>query len=314
MLGVVLRRVLGLIPTLLLVSLIVFLLVYLVPGDPAITLAGEDATIERVEEIRESLGFNDPIHERYLGWLSDAARGDLGESLFSRQPVTDSIFERLPVTFSLAGGAMAVALLVGVPFGVLAALYRDRWPDRLISLLTSLMIALPGYFVGMLLVLFLAVRSGVFPAARYVPLTEDPVAWFQHLVLPWLALGLTSAAVVTRQLRSSLLSAMSEDYIRTARAKGLRARTVIFKHACKNAAIPTVTVLGSQVAIALGGSVLIERVFGIEGVGSLAISSVLGNDIPMIQGIVVLFTVIVVSCNLVVDLAYGYFNPKVRVS
>jgi len=174
-------------------------------------------------------------------------------------------------------------------------------------------LAMPNYFIAMLLILFFAIWNDFFPATSFVPFTEDPWGWVDHLVLPWITLGLASAAVITRQLRSSLIGVLGQDYVRTARAKGMRGRTVVLKHASKNAAIPVVTVLGTQIAFALGGSVIVEQVFGIPGVGQLAISSVQKRDLPMIQGIVVMTTLLVLFCNLLVDLAYGYLNPKVRV-
>lgn len=313
MLQLILRRLLIMIPVLIIVSLLVFSLLLLVPGDPAATLAGENASAAQIEATRERLGLNDPLREQYTRWAGGAIRGDLGQSLFSSQTVTDAIVQRLPVTLSLTIGAIIVGMLLGVPAGILSAVFRGRWPDRVLGLGAAGAIAMPNYFVGMLLVLVLALWYKVFPATGYVGFTVDRSEWFSHMLLPWVTLGTSVAAVVTRQLRSSLIGVLGQDYIRTARAKGLRGRSVVLKHASKNAAIPVVTVLGSQVAVALGGSVLVERVFGFAGVGSLVVEAVFRRDLPVIQGVVVFFTVIVLVMNLLVDLAYGYLNPRVRV-
>jgi peptide/nickel transport system permease protein len=313
MLQLIVRRLLIMIPVLFLVSIIVFSLILLVPGDPAVTLAGENATQEQIDATRTRLGLDDPVLVQYGRWVGGAIHGDLGESLFSSQDVTDAIVERMPVTLSLAAGAIVLSLLFGIPAGILSAIYRGRWPDRLLGLGAASALAMPNYFVAMLLILFFAIWNPWLPATSFVPFGEDPFLWFKHLILPWVTLGIASGAVITRQLRSSLIGVLGQDYVRTARAKGLRGRTVIVKHSIKNAAIPVVTVLGTQVAFLLGGSVIVERVFGMAGVGELAITAVLKRDLPVIQGVVVMVTVIVLVANLFVDLAYGYLNPKVRV-
>jgi peptide/nickel transport system permease protein len=313
MLQLIVRRLLIMIPVLFLVSLMVFSMLLLVPGDPAVTLAGENASPEQIEATRVRLGLDDPVLEQYGRWVSGVVQGDLGESLFSSQDVKDAIVQRLPATLSLAMGAIAISVLVGVPAGILAAIFRGRWVDRTVGLGAASALAMPNYFVAMLLILVFAIWNPWLPATSYVPFTEDPWLWFKHLILPWVTLGLASAAVITRQLRSSLIGVLGQDYVRTARAKGLRGRSVVLKHASKNAAIPVVTVLGTQVAFVLGGSVIVEQVFGIAGVGQLAVTSVLKRDLPIIQGVVVMTTLFVLFANLLVDIAYGYLNPKVRV-
>lgn len=312
MLALVLRRLLSAIPLLFLVSLIVFALIELVPGDPAITLAGENATEERINEVRENLGLNDPIIPRYFDWVSDAIRGDFGTSLFSNIEVTDRIGQVFPATMSLTLGAIVFAIVVGVPVGILAAARRGKLVDRVVMLAATSGIALPSYVLGMLLILFFALHRGWFPATGYVGLSVDFGDWLKSITLPSIALGTNGAAVVARQLRSSLIDVFQQDYVRTARAKGLRTRVVILKHALKNAAVPVVTVLGLQISFLLGGTVIIENVFGINGLGQLVISSVFQSDLPMIQGIVVVTTLIVVVVNLLVDLAYGFLNPRAR--
>lgn len=312
MLQYAVRRVLLIVPLLVLVSLGVFTLVLLIPGDPAITLAGENATEAQIEATRDRLGLDDPVLVQYLGWAGSALRGDLGSSLFSNESVTGAILGRFPVTIALTCAAMLVALLIAVPAGIVAAVHRDRWPDRAATLLASVGISLPNFWVGILLIIVLALMFPIFPAVGYSPISEGVGGWVHSLVLPGITLGTAVAAEITRQLRGSLHDVLQQDFIRTARANGLRGPAVIGKHGLKNAAVPVVTVMGFQVGFLLGGSVIVERVFGLPGLGDLAIRSVLQRDIPMIQGIVVVTAVVVMLVNLLVDLSYGYLNPKVR--
>lgn len=307
------RRLLIMVPVLFLVSIIAFAMVLLVPGDPAVTLAGDNATQEQVDATRERLGLNDPVVEQYWNWASSAVRGDLGTSLFSSQKVTSAIVQRMPVTLSLTFGAVVISVMLGGAAGVLSAVFQGRWLDRVLGVGAASGLAMPNYFIAMLFILYFAIWNRWLPATGFVPLSENPWEWFRHLLLPWVTLGIASAAVITRQLRSSLIGVLGQDYVRTARAKGLRGPKVVMKHSIKNAAIPVVTVLGTQVAYLLGGSVIVERVFGMAGVGDLAVSSVFRRDLPMIQGIIMVVAVIVLVANLAVDLAYGYLNPKVRV-
>lgn len=313
MIEIILRRIAITIPVVILVSIVVFSLLLLVPGDPAITIVGDGATAETVAAARERLGLDDPLIVQYGRWFQGAIRGDLGTSLFSSQEVSSLIVQRLPATLSLAAGALVVSVLIGIPAGIAAAVKQGSWFDRVLSLIVAGGLATPNYLVGMLLVLGFAIWLPWLPASGYVPLTEDPVLWAKHLLLPWITLGVSSAAVITRQLRSAMIGVLSEDYVRTARSIGLRNHTVYIKHAAKNAAIPVLTVIGGQVAFALGGAVVIEQVFGIAGIGRLVVNAVFTRDIPLVQGIVVVFTVLVLLSNLIVDLLYGYFNPKVRV-
>jgi peptide/nickel transport system permease protein len=305
-------RLLLMVPIIVLVSFMVFGLILLVPGDPAITLAGPNATEERVEAIRENLGLNDPVLQQYGRWVGGAIQGDLGESMFSGRSVTQSIAERLPVTLSLAAAALLIALLIAVPAGIVAATNRGRPVDSAATVGASLGLAMPSFWLGLVLVLLFSLWLGWLPATGYVPFEEDPGEWVRHLVLPALTLGAAAAAETTRQLRGSLIDVLQQDYVRTAMAKGLRQRVVIFKHGLKNAAIPVVTVLGFQVAFLLGGSVVVEQLFALPGLGGLAIRAVLNRDLPVIQGVVVFTTVIVMVVNLFVDVLYGWLNPKVR--
>ncbi len=314
MLQLFLRRLAMTIPIVVLASFLVFGLVLLVPGDPAITLAGDNATAEQIELIRDRLGLDDPVWVQYGRWASDAIQGDLGESLFTGRSVTKSIGERLPVSMSLAAVSVVVALMIAVPAGILAAVRRGTWMDTSATIGASLGLAMPSFWLGAVLVLIFALRLGWLPATGYVPFGDDPVGWLKHLILPALTLGTAAAAETTRQLRASLSDVLQQDYVRTARAVGTRSRVVVGKHAMKNAAMPVVTVLGFQIAFLLGGSVIVEQLFALPGLGGLAIRAVLDRDLPMIQGVVLFTTVLVVMINLAVDMLYGWLNPKVRAS
>lgn len=297
---------------LLIVSSVVFLALYLVPGDAAASLLGDDASPARLAEIRDRLGLDEPFLVQYWNWLSGALTGDFGQSLVTSQGVSEAISERLPVTLSLTFGALFVALVTALPAGTLAALRRGGATDRAVTLMASVGIALPNFWIGLLLLMVFALNNRWLPAVGYVPLTEDPWQWARHIVLPAIALGLAAAAEIARQLRASLCNVLEQDYIRTARAMGLRSRSVIGRHALKNAALPVVTVVGVRVAALLGGTAVIEQIFGIPGLGQLAVRSTLLRDLPMVQGIVVVSTVIVLTVNFLVDISYAWLNPKVR--
>ena len=307
------RRLLAIVPVMFIVSLIAFSIIHIVPGDAAAALAGEGATREQVELTREALGLNDPILVQYGRWIGNALTGDLGRSLFTPQDVTTAILGRLPVTMSLILVAMAFALLVGVPAGILAAVNRGRWVDRVVNLGAATGVAAPNYFIGLLLIIALSLNRGWFPALGYAGFAEDPVEWLRHLALPALALGSATAAVITRQLRSALIGVMAQDYVRTAYAKGLRRHSVLLKHSLKNATIPVITALGSQFALLVGGTAIVELIFGIPGMGALAIEAVVRRDMPIVQGIVLLSALIVQLVNLLTDVSYSWLNPKVRV-
>jgi peptide/nickel transport system permease protein len=306
------RRIGSMVPMLLLVGLITFLMIHLTPGDPAAVAAGDGASLEAVEAARERMGLNAPLPVQFWRWLTAVAQGDLGTSFTSGRPVTRLILERLPITMSLTLGATLVGLVVAVPLGVLAAVQRDSWLDRLTVFTTSLGLAAPEFFIGLLLVLLFAITLGWLPATGYVAFAEDPVQWAVRLTLPSLALGLGVAAELTRQVRGALRDVLARDYIQTARAKGLSSFAVIVKHGLKNAAIPVVTVLGLQIRRLLGGTVIVEQIFNINGVGSLAVRAVFQRDLPVLLGVALVTAVVVLVVNFVVDMSYGYFDPKVR--
>lgn len=294
------------------VSMLVFSLDSFIPGDPAIVLAGQNATEADIARTREQLGLEKPLVRRYFDWAARALQGDLGRSLFTGQPVATEIAARLPITLSLLGLSLLIALLIGLAAGVAAALHRNRLPDRTIVVAASIGVAMPNFWVGLLLVLGLALALPLFPATGYVPLTTDPVGWLRHLALPALGLSLAPAAELTRQVRGSVIAILQRDFVKAATAKGLPRRTVIGKHVLKNTGVTVATVAGIQVSVLLGGSVVMEQVFGLPGLGPLVLESVTARDLPIVQGVVLVSTALILACNLAVELSYGYFNPKVR--
>jgi peptide/nickel transport system permease protein len=311
----IVRRLLTLVPLLLLVSFAVFALVLLIPGDPAVTIAGgTKAQPEQIKQVRHLLHEDEPFLQRYGNWLGRAARGDLGQSIYKNRAVSDDIRSRFPVTFSLALGALVVTLLLGVPAGIAAGTRPGSLVDRAITVGSSAAIAIPDFWLGMVLVVLFAVNLNVLPAIGYVPFSRNPIQWATHLYLPWFALGLANGAALARQMRGALIDVLEQDYIRTADAKGLRQSAIIGKHALKNASIAPVTVLGLQFAYLLGGTVIIEQIFSIPGMGQYFYQALLTKDLPVIQGMVLVVALTFVLLNLLVDILYAYLNPKVRLA
>ena len=306
------RRILSTIPILALVGLITFLLFHLTPGDPAAVVAGDNASLEAIEAARHRLGLDQPFLVQFWHWLYGVMTGDLGTSFTSGRPVVELIFDRLPITLSLTAGATLVGVGISVPLGVLAAMRRGSWIDRATIFTTSLGIAAPEFFIGLLLVLVVALDFGWLPATGYVPFADDPLEWVRRLVLPSVTLGVGVAAELARQVRGAMIDVMSRDYIQTARAKGLSTLSIIVKHGLKNAAIPVVTVLGLQIRRLLGGAVIVEQIFAMNGVGSLAVRAVFLRDLPVLLGVALITAVGVLFVNLLVDMSYSYFDPKVR--
>ena len=306
------RRLLTVVPLLVIVALAVFLLLDLAPGDAATTIAGEDASPERVAQIRAELGLDQPVWVRFGEFLGGVLQGDLGSSPITGQGVTGAIVQRLPITLSLVALAMFFAIVIGCTAGTIAALHRNGWVDRVVNSLAALFMAVPSFVVGIVLVLLFALTLSWFPATGYAPISEGIGPWLQFTTLPALALAGVPAAQIARQARGALVDALEEDYIRTARAKGLRKRWIVGKHAAKNAAIPVITVMGVLLGSLIGGSVIIERVFAIPGLGSLSVEAVLSRDLPILQGVVLVSAIAVIFLNLLVDVAYGYLNPQVR--
>lgn len=312
------RRLLLLIPTMLLVTLGVFSLVVLVPGDAATSLAGgENASPEAIAQVREELGLDDPFLVQYGRWLSDALRLDFGASLYTNEKVTTEISHRLPVTLSIAFGSLVVGLLLGLAIGLWAGAHHGGLTDRLLLGITSLGLSIPNFVLAVLLVNYFAIQLGWFDAVGFTRLTQNSelqlAGWARSLVLPSLALGIGIAARMARQVRAGVVDTLGEPYIRTAWAKGCRSRTVIGKHVFKNAAIPTVTVAGLLVGGLLGGTVIVETVFAAPGIGEYLVRAITNKDLPVIQGVAVMFTLTFVIVNLFVDVLYGWLNPKIEV-
>jgi peptide/nickel transport system permease protein len=308
------RRLLTLIITLLLVSVVAFVIVQLVPGDPAQLILGTEAPAEALAEMQAQLGLDRPLLWQYLTWLGRASRGDLGTSLRHERPVSILIAERLPVTLSLTILALSLALLVAIPLGILGATQRRTVLDYACLLFAQLGWVLPSFWIGILLILLLALTWRWLPSGGYVSWSDDPLKALRHLIMPTLALSLPLAGTLTRLVRSSMLEELGRDYVRTARAKGLSEQLVLYRHALRNALIPTVTLAGLQVGFLLGGSIVIEQVFALPGLGRLVLLAIYNRDLPLIQGLVVFIAGVVVIVNLVVDLTYVYLDPKVSLT
>lgn len=306
------QRLLALVPTLLLATLVVFSLVQLVPGDPAIAILGEQATAEQIVEVRERLGLEDPILEQYWRWLGGVVTGDLGQSLHTREPVVDAISRTLPITFQLTVAALLLSLAIGIPLGVASARRLNSPLDGIITGASTVGVAVPSFWLGLILVSVFALGLGLFPAVGFVRFLDDPVQALRYMALPALALSSGGAALITRQVRGSLIEALSSDYVRTHRSRGLKQRQIVWRHALKNAALPLATVVGLSVNAFLSGSVVIETVFGIPGLGSLVIDATLQRDFPIIQGVVLTMVLLVLVTNLLVDISYRIIDPRTR--
>ena len=306
------RRFLALIPVALVVATVAFVLIHLAPGDPASVIAGPDATQEDVRKISRQLGLEAPLPVQLLQWYGRLLQGDLGRSIFLRKPVTEAILDRVEPTLLLTTSAIVIAVLIGVPAGVLAARYHNSATDQALMAAALVGISVPNFLAGLLLVLCFSVWLGWFPVAGYSPLEDGWPATLRSLVLPALALGVVQSALIARIARSSMLDVLREQFIIAGRAKGLGERAVIYKHALKNAMIPTVTIIGISFAVLISGAVVIETVFNIPGLGRLIISAVLRRDYPVIQGVVLCVAGVYMLINLAVDLSYVIFDPRVR--
>jgi peptide/nickel transport system permease protein len=295
-----------------LVAVIVFLLIHLSPGDPAAIIAGDQATPAMIEQIRAGLGLDQPLIVQFWLWLVRLAHGDLGVSLFSHMPVGTLIMSRIQPTISLAIATMLFAVLTAIPLGVLAAWQVGRWVDRAVMALAIAAFSFPIFLIGYGLVWGFALKLRVLPVQGYTTLGNGIVPYLQHLVLPALSLGLVFMALLTRMTRSTMIEVLGEDYIRTARAKGLGQRSVLIKHGLKNAAVPLVTTIGNGIALLIGGVVVTESVFSIPGIGRLTIDAVTQRDFPVIQGIILVTSFTYVVVNLLIDLSYRLFDPRVR--
>jgi peptide/nickel transport system permease protein len=308
----ILRRLVLLLPVILVVGIVVFALVHLTPGDPAVVILGDSATPEDIERLRGDLGLNDPLPVQFVEWFAGVLRFDFGDSIFIGEPVTRALWERMPPTVLLTIYALTVQLAIGIPAGVISAVRHNSIIDRVLTVIAISGAAVPTFFLGILLILFFAVRLRWLPSGGYEPITEDPVAHFKSMLMPAFALGFSSAGLLARLVRSSMLDVMREDYVRTAFAKGLPQKLVVVRHALRNALIPALTVIGTSVGALLGGAVVTETVFTIPGMGRLVVQSIARRDYPVIQGAVMTIAMTYVLINLLVDLLYVYADPRVR--
>jgi peptide/nickel transport system permease protein len=306
------RRLAQIVPVLLFASGVIFLMIYLVPGDPAFAILGPDARPEQVAAIRQQMGLDQPLLAQYVRWLGRVARGDLGVSFLNSYPVWGLILLKLPATLALGVGGLVVALAISLPLGILSAVRRSPALDATASAFASLGLSVPTFWLGILLVLLFSLRLQWLPASGYVPFLEQPVVSLRHLVLPSLTLGIAISAILTRFVRSAMLEVIHQAYVQTARAKGVPEHRVVLRHALRNALIPVVTVLGVQFASLLGGAVIVETVFSWPGIGRLAVNAIWRRDYPVITGTTLVFAVVFVLTNLVVDVMYTVIDPRVR--
>ena len=312
MAGVAFRRLLSAIPVLLIVSLISFGLMRLIPGDPAAAIAGIAATPAQIEQLRRDLGLDQPVWVQLLHYYEGLLRGDLGRSLLLGKGVFAATMERLPVTIGLSLYALVFTLLIGIASGIIAALRQNSWIDQAAMMFAMIGISVPNFFLGLLMIILFAVHLGWLPSGGYVPFGENPPGWLASMTMPAFSLALLQAGLLARITRSSMLEVLRQDYIRTARAKGLPGRRVILKHALANALIPIVTVVGIIVSLLLSGAVVTEALFSIPGMGQLLTQAVLNRDYPMVQGGLLLVTTFLVLVNITVDVLYAVLDPRVR--
>lgn len=312
MIGYISRRVLYLIPVALFVSVFVFLMLRMAPGDPAALIAGNHAMPKDIERIRVKLGLDLPIHKQFIKWSGGLIKGDLGNSIYSGVPVAHLIISRLEPTCCLAVASIFIAVMIAVPLGVIAAVKSNTMIDYLVMLLAVLGFSVPVFIIGYVLIYLFALKCQLFPVQGFVSIQHGLFPFLRSITLPSLSLGLIYSALIARITRASMIEVLSEDYVRTARAKGLGTFAVVCRHAMKNAAVPIVTIIGLGVALLVGGVVVTESVFNIPGLGRLVVDSVLARDYPVIQGVVLFFSAVFLIINLAVDISYGFFDPRLR--
>jgi len=310
MLRYLIRRLLTMIPVLFGVSLIVSSLIYLSPGDPARATLGNQADAEAVQQLRADLGVDDPFYVRYADWLTDLLQGDMGTSVVTGEPVVSMILERLPATLELSIVAMLITFVIALPLGVLAAVRQYSWMDTGSMIFAIFWLSMPSFWLGLILIFLFAVHWQIFPISGRAD-SFLTVQWLSYLVLPAFAVGARRAGLLTRLTRSSMLEIINEDYIRTAKGKGIGSKAVIYTHAMKNAMIPVVTLVGLQIPLIISGSVIVEIVFAWPGLGRLLVDSVLRRDYPVVQGIVLVYAGLVLIANLLVDISYTYLDPRI---
>ncbi|WP_142503203.1 ABC transporter permease [Klebsiella sp. 2680] len=306
------KRLLGLIPVLMIVAAIVFLIVRLTPGDPAAIIGGNGASSDDLERIRSQLGLNLPLWRQFVIWCQHLLNGDLGYSFFLNTPVSTLISQRLGPTLSLTLLTLLFTVVIAVPLGTLAAWRMGGWLDRAVMAFSVAGFSVPVFVIGYVLIYFLAVKTSLFPVQGYQPLSAGFWLWLNHLILPCLSLSITYVALLARMTRAAVSEALTEDYIRTARAKGIREWQVVTSHALRNAAVPIATIIGISAALLLGGVVVTETVFAVPGLGQLTVDAVLNRDFPVLQGVVLFFALAYVVVNMLVDISYLVLDPRIR--
>jgi peptide/nickel transport system permease protein len=314
MLRFVVYRILQAIPVALIVTVLVFGSMWLRPGDPVYSFvrSGSELTVEQLDIIRKENNFDKPVIVQYGIWLSKFMTGDFGRSTSTNRSVADDLVSRGQVTAGLGLFGWVLSLLLAIPVGIVSAVYRGRWPDYIATIFSIGAVAVPGVWLGVMMILVFAVNLGWLPSQGYIPFNQDPLGWLSHTILPALSIGITSSAVIMRQTRSAMLEVLAQDYVRTARAKGMPAHTVINTHALRNALLPVVTQIGMQTGQIFAGAVVIETLFGIPGMGSYVVEAIFNRDYPAVQGGVVVMALAVLLANLATDIAYAVLDPRVK--
>lgn len=307
-----LRRLIYVIPMLFITTLIVFSFILLIPGDPVLALLGENATPEKITQLRQQLGLDQPVLIQYFDWLKNAIQGDLGRSIFTGQFVHEAVFSRLSVTFQLVIVALLISILGGMFFAITSVFFPNSWMDHVARFFGTLGTAIPNFWLAMLLVLLFSLKLDWIPATGFTSITENPAAFFKGILLPAFSLGMVGIAQITRHLRSSLMEVMSADFVRTAYSKGVTRWKAIFQHGLQNAMLPVVTTIGILFGNMLGATVVIETIFAIPGMGQLAVNSILQRDFTMLQGVVLVMIVMVILINFITDIIYAMLDPRIE--
>ncbi|GIO99132.1 ABC transporter permease [Paenibacillus lautus] len=312
MLAYITKRLLSLIPVLAVVTIAIFLIIHITPGDPAAAILGMEASQEEIQKLNQDLGLDRPILEQYTSWVANVFKGDLGDSIFMNQPVSEAIAEHVTPTLSLAILAQVIAIILAIPFGIIAAYKRGSIADYTLMGISLLGMALPSFLLGLFLMLFIGVKLQWLPVAGYEPLSSGLWEHMKYLILPGISLGTIQAALITRMTRSSMLEVLNLNFIKTARSKGLHEMKVLFKHAFRSAFLPILTVIGQTFGTLVTGAVVVEAIFNIPGLGQLILNSIARRDFAVIQGVVLVVTLMYVTINLIIDLLYGAVDPRVR--
>jgi peptide/nickel transport system permease protein len=312
MMSYIFNRFLSLLPTLFVPLLLVFILLHLAPGDPASVMLGSDATVDQIEELKDKMGLNEPLIIQLFAFLKQLATLDLGDSIFLKQPVITVIYEHMGTTIILTIYALIIAIVVGMLSGIISAIYRNKPVDQIAMTGAMVGVSMPEFWFGLMLILVFAVNLQWFPVTGYVPMSEGFFECIRSLTLPAVSLGFVQAAFIARITRTSMLDVIHEDFVRTAKAKGLSTRVIVFKHILRNAFIPILTVIGISVAVLMGGAIAIETVFSLPGIGRMMISAVARRDYPLIQGIVLFISVVFILINLIVDIIYTWVDPRIK--